>query len=138
VTILVVDDDAATRLLLRRVLRGRFACDVLEAADGVAALEMLSHADVDLVMLDLQMPQVGGLEVLRVLRGSSRGAKLPVIILTAENHSDVVHEVVALGIAAYLTKPLTIALVTTRLLKLFPDLDGRAPQPAALHPTNGE
>jgi CheY-like chemotaxis protein len=131
VTILVVDDDPATRLLLRRVLRGRFACDVLEAADGAKALDVLSRSDVDLVMLDLQMPQVGGRDVLRVLRGSSRGATLPVIILTAENDSDVVHEVLALGIADYLTKPLTIALVTARLLKLFPDLDAGAPRAAA-------
>ena len=130
-TILVVDDDAATRLLLRRVLLGRFNCEVLEAAGGAEALDVLGRTDVDLVMLDLQMPQVGGLDILRVLRGSARGVSLPVIILTAEKHAEVVQEVVSLGIADYLTKPLTIALVTARLLKLFPDLDARAPHSAA-------
>jgi two-component system chemotaxis response regulator CheY len=126
VTVLVVDDDAGTRLLVRRVLRGRFDCEVLEAADGSVALEILSKREVALVMLDLQMPQVSGLDVLRVLRGSSHAAELPVIILTSEKHAEVVREVVALGIADYMTKPLNVELVTARLLKLFPDLDAGA------------
>jgi DNA-binding response OmpR family regulator len=108
------------------VLRGRFDCEVLEAADGSVALEILSKREVALVMLDLQMPQVSGLDVLRVLRGSSHAAGLPVIILTSEKHAEVVREVVALGIADYMTKPLNVELVTARLLKLFPDLDAGA------------
>jgi CheY-like chemotaxis protein len=126
VTVLVADDDPGARLLVRRVLRGRFECEVLEAADGSAALEILSSREVDLVMLDLQMPNVGGLDVLRVLRASSHGAELPVIVLTSEKHADVVREVVALGIADYMTKPLNVELVTHRLVKLFPDLDAGA------------
>lgn len=122
-TVLVADDDAATRLMLRRVLRGRFGCEILDASDGAVALEALKTQDVDLVMLDLQMPQVSGLDVLRVLRGSEGGAALPVIVLTAEKDAETVRAVLALGIADYLTKPLTIELVTARVLKLFPALD---------------
>ena len=125
-TVLVADDDAATRLMLRRVLRGRFGCEIVDAADGASALDVLKTQDVDFVMLDLQMPQVSGLDVLRVLRGSEGGAALPVIVLTAEKNAETVQAVVALGIADYLTKPLTIELVTARILKLFPELDGAA------------
>lgn len=122
-TVLVADDDAATRLMLRRVLRGRFGCEIVDAADGAIALDVLKTQDVDLVMLDLQMPQVSGLDVLRVLRGSEGGAALPVIVLTAEKNAETVQAVLSLGIADYLTKPLTIELITGRILKLFPDLE---------------
>lgn len=122
-TVLVADDDAATRLMLRRVLRGRFGCEIVDAADGAIALGVLKTQDVDFVILDLQMPQVSGLDVLRVLRGSEGGAALPVIVLTAEKDAETVQAVLALGIADYLTKPLTIELVTARILKLFPELD---------------
>jgi len=126
VTVLVADDDAATRLLLRRVLRGRFGCDVIDAADGAVALDVLSSQAVDLVMLDLQMPHVSGLDVLRVLRGSEAGAALPVIILTAEKNAEVVRTVLSLGIADYMAKPLTLDLVTARIVKLFPERDTSA------------
>lgn len=122
-TVLVVEDDAATRLMLRRVLRGRFGCEVVDAPDGAVALDVLSKRDVDLVMLDLQVPQISGLDVLRVLRGSEGGAALPVIVTTAEKDAETVRAVLALGIADYLTKPLTLELIAARVLKLFPELD---------------
>jgi DNA-binding response OmpR family regulator len=103
-TVLIVDDEPNVRLVFRMAL-DRPEYRVVEAEDGESALEWLSESRADLVMLDLQMPRVDGLETLRRLRG--RGNDVPVVIVTA--HGDVPNAVEAMKLGAidFLTKPLT-------------------------------
>lgn len=102
--ILIVDDEPNVRLVFRTALE---ACGyvVAEADDGVTALERLAAAPADLVLLDLQMPRVGGMEVLRRLRES--GNDVPVAIVTA--HGSIPDAVAAMKLGAidFLTKPLS-------------------------------
>src|SRR3989442_941783 len=75
-SLLVVDDDPASRALLRRYLTGH-GFDITDAANGAEALALLKTQDFDLVLLDVEMPDVGGLDVLRELRQVYSAAELP-------------------------------------------------------------
>ena len=68
VHVLVCDDDSATRLVVTRIVAHRFGCQVSECADGAAALQFISQQAVDLLLLDLQMPVMSGIEVVETLR----------------------------------------------------------------------
>jgi len=99
--VLVVDDDATVREVVLSYLRAE-GYDVSEAADGETALSMVGHERPDLVVLDVMLPGVDGLEVIRRIRS---GGDLPVIMLTALGSEE--DRVVGLELGAddYLTKP---------------------------------
>lgn len=115
-TILVVDDEHQIRALLHSTLR--FAgYDVLEAADGTAALDMLSASDIDLIVLDVGLPDIDGFEMVRLLR--SRNVLTPVLMLTARLEvEDRVHGL-RLGADDYVTKPFSAAEIVARVEALL-------------------
>ncbi|HET8540038.1 MAG TPA: sigma-54 dependent transcriptional regulator [Anaeromyxobacter sp.] len=100
--LLVVDDDEALRDLLAREL-SRSGHDVAQAADGAAALARLREADVDVVLLDLMLPDLSGIEVLRRIRAERPGVE--VVVLTAHGTIDTALEAMKLGAFDYLRKP---------------------------------
>jgi two-component system sensor histidine kinase/response regulator len=79
--ILVVDDEARNRALLRGILSSQF--EVIEAASGVAALDVVRRAPVDLVLLDMMMPEQDGFETCRLVKAEPRDPFLPVVLVTA-------------------------------------------------------
>src|SRR5580765_6624680 len=87
VFLLVVDDNEDNRDMLSRRLR-RTGYQVECAADGVQALEMIGLTRFDLVLLDIMMPGISGLEVLKTVRTKYSVADLPIIIATAKDHSE--------------------------------------------------
>ncbi len=114
VTILVVDDLAANRELLgRRLERSGFR--VLLAGCGEEALELASRSEVDCVLLDIMMPGMSGLDVLRQLRAKRSIAELPVIMVTARTDSEDVVEALSLGANDYVTKPVDFPVVLARI-----------------------
>jgi DNA-binding response OmpR family regulator len=125
--ILVVDDERAIRRLLRMYLADA-GYTVAEAADGNQALEQVRHGGIDLVLLDLMLPGVDGLEVCRRIRERSA---LPVIIVTARG--DEAQRVTGLEIGAddYVVKPFSPAEVVARVRAVL----RRAGEPADPHRT---
>src|SRR5919108_3003285 len=103
--VLVCDDDSATRFVLKRVLL-RFECSVVEAIDGVAALDLLSRTEVAFVVLDIHMPVLSGIEVLQAIRSSPQHAELPVVVISGATDQLTVAELLRLGVSDFLTKPL--------------------------------
>ena len=101
--ILVVEDTD----LLRRMYRDRLVADgfeVLDAADGLAALALLRENHVDLILLDLVMPRMGGLDVLQAVSADPRTKGTPVVVLTNLGEEDTIERAVALGAVDYLIK----------------------------------
>jgi DNA-binding response OmpR family regulator len=100
-TILICDDEPALRELVRASLDYgyRFA----EASDGLMALELARELDPDIVILDLMLPRLGGLEVLARLRADDRLQRVPVLVITAWNETR--EDVLAAGAADFVTKP---------------------------------
>jgi CheY-like chemotaxis protein len=104
--ILIVDDDEDLRILARKALdRGGY--EVIEAAGGKGALQLIEHEMPDAVLLDLLMPPPDGFEVLRMLRSREDTRTLPVIVLTAHGDEESVRSSFELGATDFLAKPFT-------------------------------
>ena len=102
--ILIIDDEPNLRRTLAEILRGR-GYGVLEACNGVEAVEILRHAIPDLIFSDWKMPEMGGEQILRFLRDDPHLALIPVIVITAFGSSDSAIEAVRLGAYDFVTKP---------------------------------
>jgi sigma-B regulation protein RsbU (phosphoserine phosphatase) len=113
-SLLIVDDDPASRALLRHYLRGK-GYDVTDAADGPQALALLEQQRFDLVLLDVEMPGTGGLEVLRAIRRAHPRAELPVMMATVKDRSSDVVEALGAGANDYVTKPFDLPVVLARV-----------------------
>ncbi len=103
-TVLVVDDDRDIRELVAMKLK-LDGIEVLEAANGRIALEVLEQHHVDLVVLDLMMPVMDGIEACRAIREREEWKNLPVIMLTARAQSDDVELGFGIGATDYVAKP---------------------------------
>jgi diguanylate cyclase (GGDEF)-like protein len=112
--LLVVDDDEMNLEIVRRRL-SRLGFDVVVSTDGPQALDRVQQTDVDLVLLDIEMPGKSGLELLRELRESYSQAELPVIIVSGKQESETVVEALGLGANDYVTKPIDMAVTHARI-----------------------
>jgi two-component system, OmpR family, phosphate regulon response regulator PhoB len=103
-TILLVEDDPDIRHLVSyKLTKGGF--DVVEAADGLAALRAVGRSLPDLVLLDVRMPRMSGIEVCRELRAGPLGPKVPIIMLTARSRPQDLEQGFAAGATEYIVKP---------------------------------
>jgi DNA-binding NtrC family response regulator len=103
-TILIIDDEINLRKTLAEILGGR-GYEILEAGDGMEAIDLLQRATPDLVFSDWRMPKLGGEEVLRHIRNEQRLASIPVIVITAFGSSHNAIEAVRLGAYDFVMKP---------------------------------
>jgi len=104
--VLVVDDSKVMRGILRRMLASENP-EVLEAADGREALEVLAGQAVDCIISDWNMPRMKGIDLLRHVRGHGALAGLPFIMVTAEAQEGSIAEAGACRVSSYLVKPFT-------------------------------
>jgi two-component system, chemotaxis family, chemotaxis protein CheY len=111
-TVLLVDDSATMRRMVKATLRGLGSPRFVEAANGLEAIEQLSLSKIDLLVLDLNMPDMHGLEVVTFLRKHAVFQKIPIIILTTRSDDDARETVMAAGASLYLNKPFDPATLT--------------------------
>src|SRR6202047_4143758 len=103
--LLIVDDNEMNRdMLARRLERKGYVVGVTDSAHQL--LERVKQDRTDLVLLDIEMPEVSGLEALKVLREAYSPIELPIIMVTAKNQSDDVVRALDLGATDYVTKPI--------------------------------
>ena len=119
--LLIVDDSKAIRKILLRVLNqtGLPLGQVLEAGDGKEALKLMEDHNVSLVLSDINMPNMDGLELLRTLRASAQWHDLPVVMITTEGSQAKVQEAVDLGATSYVRKPFSADLLRDKLASLL-------------------
>jgi diguanylate cyclase (GGDEF)-like protein len=111
--LLIVDDIADNRtILLRRFQRQGF--EVAEADSGLKALELIDSQEFDLVLLDVMMPGIDGVETLKRIRSQKSASALPVIMVTAKSESENIVESLGLGANDYVTKPVDFAVALAR------------------------
>ncbi|MEM9908697.1 MAG: response regulator [Cyanobacteria bacterium P01_D01_bin.44] len=125
--LLVVDDNTVSRELFKEQLQ-RLGYEVWSVAEGPAALKLIheKQADIDLVLLDLVMPQVDGWEILSQIRQRYSRTELPVIMVTAKDHRDDMVRAFDLGANDYITKDSDFAVAIARIRS---QLDLLSPQP---------
>jgi two-component system phosphate regulon response regulator PhoB len=119
-TILVVDDEPPIRELVRFTLEDE-QIRVLEAGDGMRALEVAQASRPDLILLDVQMPRLDGLEVCRRLRADAALAGTRIVMLTAAGQDADRARGLAAGADEYLTKPFSPLALFTLVRSLLPE-----------------
>ena len=112
--ILIVDDNEMNRdMLARRLERKGYVIRVAEGAQSL--LERIQEEPVDLVLLDIEMPEISGLEALQTLRGYYSPVQLPIIMVTAKDQSEDIVKALDLGANDYLTKPIDFPVALARI-----------------------
>jgi two-component system chemotaxis response regulator CheY len=104
-TILIVEDSATTRALIRAVIDELGDVETVEAASGFEALKMLPQQDYDLIITDINMPDINGLELISFVRNNPRYTHLPIIIVSTERSEEDKKRGMALGATSYVAKP---------------------------------
>jgi DNA-binding response OmpR family regulator len=113
-SILIVDDEALNREGLARRLQ-RHGYETTLAENGLRAIELLGERQFDLLLLDVMMPEMNGLEVLKFVRRVDSLLDLPIIMVTARGDSEDVVEALELGASDYVTKPINFPVVLARV-----------------------
>lgn len=104
--ILVVEDDRSSKTVITAALLSQY--EVTTASNGLEALRVIKAGQIpDLIVTDVMMPQVDGMEMVRRLRAYSKTAKTPIVILTAKTDAESFQQGKEIGATDYLTKPLT-------------------------------
>ena len=116
--VLVVDDNRASRDLIRAILKP-VRCEIAEASHGQQALDLIQQNRPDLVLLDIDMPGMDGITVVKRIRENQSLAGLPVVAVTAFAMEGDREKGMAAGFTAYLTKPVRVALLRQQVQQLL-------------------
>jgi two-component system, chemotaxis family, chemotaxis protein CheY len=103
--ILIVDDSRVMREMVIACLRGLSGASFGQAGSGLEAIERLSLAAYDAMVLDLNMPDIGGFEVIEFVRGQDKLKQLPILVVTTRGDEGSRSKALALGATAFMTKP---------------------------------
>lgn len=128
ITILTIDDSRAVRMIVKKAFKS-YACEIQEAANGVEGLAMAEKCQPDLILLDITMPVMDGVEMLTKLKSDRSLKHIPVIMLTAEAGRQTVMKIAKLGIRDYIVKPFQESVLVskvTRVVELRPAADRRS------------
>jgi two-component system, chemotaxis family, chemotaxis protein CheY len=119
--ILIVDDSKIIRSVMRRSLElAQLPLgEVFEASNGVEALEYLRQHWIDIVFADIHMPEMNGLELIRAMSRDDLLESVPVVAVSSERRQDMIDELNALGVRAYLKKPFRPEQVRDTVLSLL-------------------
>lgn len=104
-SVLIVDDSNAIRSLIRSVVEDIGDINVFEASTGFEALKTLPQHKLDLILVDINMPDINGLELTNFIKTSAQYKHIPVIIITTEASDEDKKKGLGLGAKAYITKP---------------------------------
>lgn len=104
-SILIVEDSTTTRALIRAVIEEMGDFNTVEAGSGFDALKLLPTQEFDLVITDINMPDINGLELINFMKNNPRYSHLPLIIVSTEKSEEDKKRGMALGVMAYITKP---------------------------------
>jgi two-component system chemotaxis response regulator CheY len=117
--ILVVDDFQTMRRIVRNVLKGLGFTNIVEADNGVMALEILKGERIDFIVSDWNMPEMSGIELLKTIRASEKWKDLPFLMVTAEGKREQVIDAVKNKVNNYVVKPFTPATLEEKIRNIF-------------------
>ncbi|PWG04542.1 response regulator [Polaribacter aquimarinus] len=121
-SILLIDDDAIERMKFKQVCeKNNFSCSILEAENGNEALEFLNNTEnsFDIVISDLQMPKMDGLELLKSVRNINRIKNIPMIIMSNSQDKNHLKKCYEYGISGYFTKPASFSKYSKKVVSLL-------------------
>ena len=117
--ILIVDDEYISRRIVEKYIRDTWPCQVQQAEDGSNALRTMLKEPPSLVVLDMLMPFMNGLEVLRTMQQNAQLVDIPVIACTSVDDKKVVPQVLSYGLKHYLVKPVEKETLIEKISTIF-------------------
>jgi len=118
--VLVVDDSALMHQMYKMAL-ARYGCTLISAKNGQEGLDQLAlHPDLDLILLDINMPVMGGLEFLKKIKERATPFKVPIVLQSTEGKEEDTKRGMEMGASGYLTKPIRTAALHAMIEKLVP------------------
>ena len=117
--ILVVDDFATMRKVIRNILKQVQYENIVEAEDGLAALNVLKSQKIDFVISDWNMPNMTGYDLLKAVRADAEIGKTPFLMVTAESLQENVVAAVKAGVSNYIVKPFTAETLNEKITKIM-------------------
>ncbi len=118
-TILFVEDSPTMRRIIANSLRQVGFDDIIEAENGVDALEKLEGREIDLVVTDWNMPEMNGAELVKTLREMPAYAEVPIVMITTRGMKDDVMTAMKLGVNGYIVKPFTPEILQEKLKSII-------------------
>jgi DNA-binding response OmpR family regulator len=115
-TILIIDDSQTDRVILSRFVAQSLSCKTIEASGGEEALKILGKQNVDLVLLDVQMPGLTGDEMILKIREKKPAEELPIIMVSGHSQTSVIVKCLKAGANDYLEKPINFEVALTRIV----------------------
>ncbi len=117
--ILIVDDFSTMRRIIKNILRQLGYVNIHEAEDGNAAIDILRKEKIHFIISDWNMPNMTGLELLKIVRTSEEWKDIPFLMVTAEGQKEHVIEAVKYRVSNYIVKPFTAETLTEKINKIF-------------------
>ena len=117
--ILLVDDFAAMRRILKNVFSQIGLTNIIEADDGTTAIDVLKENKVDLIVSDWTMPKMSGLDLLKTVRSNEDTKNTPFLMVTASSQRDDLLKAIQAGVSNYIIKPFTADTVKEKLMLIF-------------------
>jgi two-component system chemotaxis response regulator CheY len=119
ISVLVVDDFSTMRRIIRGLLKDCNIVNVEEAEDGAIALSICKKASFDLVISDINMPNMNGFELLKAIKAHPSLEHIPVLMVTAEARKDDILMAAKSGAAGYIVKPFSKSVLEDKVLKVL-------------------
>ena len=117
--ILIIDDELTSRRIMEKIIRDQWECNLFLADDGSEALKIMLKELPNLVILDMIMPFMNGIQVLQTMRKSAQLANMNVLACTAVDDIKIVKGVLKYGVLDYMIKPVNKVALVEKLTKLF-------------------
>jgi len=118
-SVLIVDDSTAITMILQKALLMRGEFNITTVKNGMEALDYLKTEIPELILLDIAMPVMNGLEFLEKIRGIDTYKEIPVIILSSNKNAETIKQVATLGVSDYLLKPINMQLMYDKVSKII-------------------
>ena len=121
--VIVADDNVAIRLLLKKILKDKLGHEVFEAEDGLQALDIIQKENPDLLISDISMPFMSGIELISTIRNDPDFQNLAVVVLTGQKDRNTIEEILKLQVSSYLLKPIEYSKTLIALDKVFNEIE---------------
>ncbi|MCP4021371.1 MAG: response regulator [Desulfobacteraceae bacterium] len=105
--VLIADNSLTMRRIVRRFFANNGFYNIEEAKNGKEALEIIDSSDIDLIISDLHMPVIGGMNLLKKVKTNSKTEKIPFIVLTVEANQKTMNKAISLMVDSYIVKPIS-------------------------------
>jgi two-component system chemotaxis response regulator CheY len=129
-TVLIVDDSPSVRHQVTLALAPS-GYSILEAADGIEGIDRLKEAEVSLIICDVNMPRMGGLDMVEKVKSTPAHAKVPILMLTSEGQPALIHRAKKAGAKGWIVKPFNADLLAAAVQSLLARSSATATEPTS-------